>query len=168
VTGWALTPTGHIARRLFHPSGLLLAECLAAGLLDSLEPAELASVASWFTVRTSAGGPRPTGFANERLVSVYEQVREITRSVLADELSEGLAPTQHPEPALGVPVYRWANGAPLDAALGSSGVPVGDLVREVRQVAELLDQVLTVPGAHRSSAEAAISALRRGAVVWST
>lgn len=165
VEGWSLTQSGHVVRRLFHPSGLLLAECLTAGVLDSLEPAELASAASWFTVRTALGGPRPTGFANQRLVEVYEQVRDITRSVLSDEQSEGLPPTQHPEPALGVPVYRWASGDPLDAAIGSSGVLVGDLVRELRQVAELLDQVLTVPGAHRPVAEAAVATIRRGTVV---
>ncbi|WP_460524058.1 DEAD/DEAH box helicase [Flindersiella endophytica] len=165
LSDWSLTRSGHVVRRLFHPSGLLLAECLTAGVLDPLEPAELASAASWFTVRTSLGGPRPTGFANQRLVEAYERVRDITRSVLSDEQSEGLPPTQHPEPALGVPVYRWANGDPLDVAIGSSGVLVGDLVRELRQVAELLDQVLTVPGSHRAAADAAIAAIRRGTVV---
>lgn len=167
VDGWTLTSSGLIARRLFHPSGLLLAECLAAGLLDALDPPSLASVTSWFTVRTGLGAPRPTGFATQALVQTYEQVRAITRSVLDDEQAEGLPPTQHPDPALGVPVYRWACGDPLDVALGSSGVLVGDLVREVRQVAELLDQVLTVPGAHHAAAEAAVTSLRRGAVVWS-
>ncbi|MET9023802.1 DEAD/DEAH box helicase [Actinopolymorpha sp. NPDC004070] len=160
-----LTPSGEAIRRLFHPSGLLLGECLVAGLLDDLDPASLASSASWFTARTRLGGPASTGLATAELTRRWETVRAITREVQADEAAEGLSPTPHPEPALGVPVHRWASGAPLDVAVGGSGVLVGDVVREIRQVAELLDQLTTVPGSHQQAAAEAVAALRRGAVV---
>ena len=160
-----LTPSGQAIRRLFHPSGLLLGECLVAELLDDLDPASLASAASWFTARTRLGGPASTGLATAELTSRWETVRAITREVQADEIAEGLTPTPHPEPALGVPVHRWASGSPLDVAVGGSGVLVGDVVREIRQVAELLDQLATVPGGHQKAAAEAVVALRRGAVV---
>ena len=165
VTGWSLSASGDAVRRLFHPAGLLLAECLGAGALADLDPPSLASAASWFTVRSRLGGPRSTGIATPELARRWEWVREIARSVQADELAEGLAPTPHPEPALGVPLHRWAGGASLDAALAGTDVPVGDLIREVRQVAELLDQVQGVPGPHQASAAAAVLALRRGTLV---
>jgi ATP-dependent RNA helicase HelY len=92
-------------------------------------------------------------------------VRELTRSVQADEMACGLPPTPHPEPALGVPLHRWAAGSPLDVVLAGSGVLVGDVVREVRQVAELLDQVQTVPGEHQLTAQEAVALPRRGAIV---
>ncbi|MGW0228096.1 DEAD/DEAH box helicase [Actinopolymorpha singaporensis] len=160
-----LTPSGEGIRRLFHPSGLLLGECLVAGLLDDLDPASLASAASWFTTRTRLGGPASTGLATAELTRRWETVRAITRQVQADEIAEGLTPTPHPEPALGVPVHRWGSGLPLDVAVGGSGVLVGDVVREIRQVAELLDQLATVPGGHQQAAAEAVVALRRGAVV---
>lgn len=165
VVNWTLTESGHAVRRLFHPSGLLLAECLAAGVMDDLDAPSLASAASWFTVRSRLGAPPSTGIATPELATRWSLVREVTRSVQADELACGLPPTQHPEPALGVPLHRWASGAPLDVALAGSGVLVGDVVREVRQVAELLEQVLTVPGKHQTTAEEAVLALRRGAIV---
>ncbi|GAA2756427.1 DEAD/DEAH box helicase [Actinopolymorpha rutila] len=160
-----LTPSGQAIRRLFYPSGLLLGECLVAGLLDDLDPASLASAASWFTTRTRLGGPASTGLATAELTRRWETVRAITREVQADEIAEGLTPTPHPEPALGVPLHRWASGLPLDVAVGGSGVLVGDVVREIRQVAELLDQLATVPGGHQQAAAEAVVALRRGAVV---
>ncbi|MFD2082670.1 DEAD/DEAH box helicase [Actinopolymorpha cephalotaxi] len=160
-----LTPSGQAIRRLFHPSGLLLGECLVAGLLDDLDPASLASAASWFTARTRLGGPASTGLASAELTRRWETVRALTRDVQADEVAEGLTPTPHPEPALGVPVHRWASGSPLDVAVGGTGVLVGDVVREIRQVAELLDQLTTVPGGHQRAAAQAVVALRRGAIV---
>jgi ATP-dependent RNA helicase HelY len=165
VVNWSLTASGQAVRKLFHPSGLLLAECLAAGVMDELDPPSLASAVSWFTVRSRLGAPPSTGIATPELATRWTRVREITRSVQADELACGLPPTQHPEPALGVPLHRWASGAPLDVALAGSGVLVGDVVREVRQVAELLEQVLTVPGRHQGVAQEAVRSLRRGAVV---
>ncbi|MBM7785002.1 DEAD/DEAH box helicase [Tenggerimyces flavus] len=165
VVNWTLTESGQAVRRLFHPSGLLLAECIAAGVMDDLDAPSLASAASWFTVRSRLGAPPSTGIATPELASRWTLVRDVTRSVQADELACGLPPTQHPEPALGVPLHRWASGAALDVALAGSGVLVGDVVREVRQVAELLEQVLTVPGKHQATAEQAVLALRRGAIV---
>ena len=165
VVNWTLTTSGDVVRRLFHPAGLLLAECLVTGVLDELDPASLASAASWFTVRTRLGGPRSTGIATPELSRRWEAVRACARSVHADEVAEGLPLTPHPEAALGVPVYRWVDGAPLDAALAGSGVPVGDLIREIRQVAELLEQLETVPGGHRAAAKEGATALRRGALV---
>ncbi|GAA4993039.1 hypothetical protein [Actinopolymorpha pittospori] len=165
LVNWTLAPSGQAVRRLFHPSGLLLGECLVAGVLDGLEPASLASAASWFTARSRLGGPPSTGIATPELAQRWETVRAITRAVQADEIAEGLSPTPHPEPALGVPVHRWAAGSPLDVAVGTSGVLVGDVVREIRQVAELLDQLATISGDHQTPARAAVVALRRGAVV---
>jgi ATP-dependent RNA helicase HelY len=161
----SLTASGQAVRRLFHPSGLLLAECLSAGILAGLDPPSLASAISWFTVRSRLGAPPSTGLATPALAHRWAMVRELTRSVQADEMACGLPPTPHPEPALGVPLHRWAAGSPLDVVLAGSGVLVGDVVREVRQVAELLDQVQTVPGEHQLTAQEAVALLRRGAIV---
>ncbi|MEQ7007279.1 DEAD/DEAH box helicase [Actinopolymorpha sp. B17G11] len=165
LANWTLTASGQAVRRLFHPSGLLLAECLAAGIMAGLDPPSLASATSWFTVRSRLGAPPSTGLATPELAHRWAAVRDVTRSVQADEVACGLPPTPHPEPALGVPLHRWAGGAALDVALAGSGVLVGDVVREVRQVAELLDQVQTVPGEHQNAAQEAASALRRGAII---
>ncbi|MGH3488580.1 MAG: DEAD/DEAH box helicase [Actinopolymorphaceae bacterium] len=165
VVNWSLTASGQAVRRLFHPSGLLLAECLAGGIMDGLDPPSLASATSWFTVRSRLGAPPSTGLATAELANRWAAVRDVTRSVQSDEVACGLAPTPHPEPALGVPLHRWAGGAALDAALAGSGVLVGDVVREVRQVAELLEQVQTVPGEHQLVAQEAVAALRRGGII---
>ncbi len=49
VDGWSLTEAGERLARLYHESDLLVAECAGQGLLDDLDPAELAGLVSVFT-----------------------------------------------------------------------------------------------------------------------
>ncbi len=49
VDGWSLTDAGERLAGLYHESDLLVAECAGQGLLDDLEPSELAALVSVFT-----------------------------------------------------------------------------------------------------------------------
>ena len=63
MDGWSLTEAGERLARIYHESDLLIAECAGQGLLDGLDPAELAGLVSVFTYE--ARGPGEPG----RLVS---------------------------------------------------------------------------------------------------
>ena len=56
VDGWSLTDPGDRLARLYHESDLLVAECMGQGLLDDLEPAELAGLVSVFTYEARGAG----------------------------------------------------------------------------------------------------------------
>ena len=61
VDGWSLTEAGERLARLYHESDLLVAECAGQGLLDDLEPAELAGLVSVFTYEARGPGePTPS------------------------------------------------------------------------------------------------------------
>jgi superfamily II RNA helicase len=64
LDGWSLTEAGERLARIYHECDLLVAECLGRGLLDGLDPAELASLVSVFTfeARGEGGGARGDGF----------------------------------------------------------------------------------------------------------
>ena len=70
ITPWRLTERGETLARVFHECDLLVAECLACGLLDGVEAPALAALVSGFcfearTSRTGGsggpGGPRGVG-----------------------------------------------------------------------------------------------------------
>ena len=58
VEGWTLTPAGLLLARLYTETDLVVAESLREGLLDGLDPAEMAALVSCFTFER--GGPTPT------------------------------------------------------------------------------------------------------------
>ena len=60
VDGWALTDAGEVLAGLFHESDLLVVECVRRGLLDGLDPASLAALASVFVYEHRSPEPPPT------------------------------------------------------------------------------------------------------------
>ncbi len=67
VEGWSLTTAGNRLARIYHEADLLVAETLAAGLLDGLDPPSVAALVSVFTFEprgagaTTGGGFDPGG-----------------------------------------------------------------------------------------------------------
>jgi ATP-dependent RNA helicase HelY len=169
VEGWRLTTSGHMVRRLFHERGLLVAECMAAGLLEGLDPPSLAALVSAFRsgVRDEL---TPSPFPTAGLRARWIEVEAVSAGLQRAEAEANLVPTPPPDAALLAPLHRWASGADLARALAGSGgtLGAGDLAREARQVVELLEQVRAVASpATAATAVLAIDAIARGVVVAS-
>jgi ATP-dependent RNA helicase HelY len=140
LDGWHATASGGALSRLFHDAGLLVAETLRASLFDGMSAAELASFVSGFTPRGglaehASRAPTPRVDAAYRAAEVL--VREL--NIAQDDLD--LPHTPSPNAALAGVIYRWADAGNLVHALRGSDVQPGDLVREVRQVAELIEEI---------------------------
>ena len=155
-----LTGMGEMLRRLYHPSGLLVAEILETGLVDQLGIPELAGFASFFVGASRGPGAPPPS-------SLSEIWKVVSRrgSQLNDAQDEcGLPRTASPEAGMAGAVWRWARGGSLTGSIGTGEIPPGDFVRVVRQVIELLMQVQRARPALAEVAAAAIAALDRDAV----
>jgi ATP-dependent RNA helicase HelY len=167
LDGWQLTDSGRMVRRLFHERGLLVAECLAAGVFDDLDPPGLAAVISAFrsgTRQELAPSPFPTADLRRR----WHTVEQVTGDLERAEADLGLPLTPPPDSALLGPIHRWTSGQSLSDALRGTDLGPGDLAREVRQVLELLEQVQVVaPPAIATVAADAAAAMSRGVVVAS-
>jgi ATP-dependent RNA helicase HelY len=165
LEGWTLTPSGAALARLFHDAGLLVAEALRDGLCDDLSPAELAAFASAFTPRGGLADHAlraPTTRVAAALRAAEQHVRALNQ--IEDEL--GLAHTPSPNAALCGVVYRWCDTGDLSHALQGTDVRAGDLVREVRQVAELIEQLsIVVSPALAGTCADAMARLNRGIVI---
>ncbi|HVF32679.1 MAG TPA: DEAD/DEAH box helicase [Acidimicrobiales bacterium] len=165
LDGWSLTASGRMVRRLFHERGLLVAECLAAGIFDDLDVPALAAVVSAFrsgSRQELAPSPFPTAELRER----WRRIEAVTGDLERTEAAAGLPLTPPPDSALLAPLHRWASGAALGDALRGTTLGPGDLAREARQVLELLEQVQVVATPPIAAvAELAIDAIARGIVV---
>ncbi|WP_219945344.1 RNA helicase [Iamia sp. SCSIO 61187] len=171
VADWELTARGALLVRVFHECDLLIADCLAAGLLDGLGPAEVAAVASCFTYEHRSKVPPPapwypTRALRQRVEAVLDRAEEL-RSV---ELAAGLPGTRPPDPTFLPLAHAWASGRELDTVLDDEEMSGGDFVRNVRQLIDLLRQLgdAALDPATRSAARAASDALHRGVVAAST
>jgi ATP-dependent RNA helicase HelY len=171
LAGDTVTAEGTQLARLYTELDLLAAESLRHGLWDGLDPAELAACVSAlvYEARLSddVGPPRlPPGQVRDRLAAMVKLWAQL------DDLEKDHRLDFQREPDLGFAwaAYRWASNVPLEKVLSESDLPAGDFVRWVRQLIDLLGQIVDASAdpAARSTAEQAVDRLRRGVVAYSS
>jgi ATP-dependent RNA helicase HelY len=146
---------------------LLVAECLRRGLLDDLDPAELAGIAALFLYEPRGGEPTPNArIPTVALEDAIEGVVDVAEELRAREQTAGVRSTLRDlDAGFVAPAWRWASGADLDDALGDLELTGGDFVRMIKQVADLVGQLRHVGHAELvADAATAMDALRRGIV----
>jgi len=166
LDGWSLTADGLRLAGIYHESDLLVAELLRAGVLDGLEPAHLAGVASALTFEARRAGDDPPVPRQPRVVERLAAIDTLAATLRADERRVGLRRTRRPDGGLARAVVAWASGGTLDAVLRDAEVAPGDFVRNVRQVIDLVRQVgqVAAEAPTRAAADLAVALLRRGVV----
>ena len=170
-----VTKDGKQLGRLYTELDLLTAECLRTGDWDGLSAAELAAVVSALVYEArqpdEVAPPRlPGGAARDALgamVKLWAELDALEKEHRLDFLRE-------PDLGFAWAAYRWASGQSLDAVLTGSDLSAGDFVRWVRQLIDLLGQIADAANAAdpaspiAGNARAAVDALRRGVVAYSS
>jgi ATP-dependent RNA helicase HelY len=164
-----LTDSGQRLARIYHEEDLLIAECIGQGLLDGLEPAELAGLVSVFTFE-SRGQAETPWFPNPRVRRRWAEIDQLAAELNGAEDDAGLPLTRRPEPGFIGPATAWASGEDLAEVIEDEEISGGDFVRNVKQLIDLLRQVGDVapdPSTARA-ARAAADRLLRGVVAASS
>jgi superfamily II RNA helicase len=140
-----LTLAGQLLRCIFHPSGIMLVDMLLMGVLDDLDPAELAEVCSWFTYDNDRRLNNRHAL-NARLQQVRRDLWRIVQSVHAVEeqahipLSPTIIPDFH-----GI-ALSWARGMSLSGLMRRIDMAEGDLLMLLNQTIDLIQQLQTAVG----------------------
>jgi ATP-dependent RNA helicase HelY len=170
LDGDAVTPQGRRLTRLYTESDLLAAECLRRGLWTGLGPAELAACVSALVFQSrvvdDAGPPRlPEGRVRETLGQMVRVWSELERL----EKDHRLSFLREPDLGFVRAAHRWAAGRSLETVLREADLSAGDFVRWCKQLIDLLGQITgTADPDVAAAAEAAIAAVRRGVVAYSS
>ena len=171
VDGWKVTDAGARLAGIYHEADLLVAEALEAGLLDGLDPASLAAVASGFCYEARRERDAPVAGPEREGRSAPRGDRGALRGAWPPRSGASICPvTRGVDAGFAALIHDWAKGRDLRQVLqpgagsgrrGRRAAPLmsgGDFVRNVKQVIDLLRQVATVAG----RAETATSARGRG------
>jgi ATP-dependent RNA helicase HelY len=162
VMAWRLTEKGERLRRVYNELDLLLAEALDLGWFDSLDGPQTAALASAFTFeprRESAdlGWPSAIRDVGGRLMDLWQEL-------VAAERHARVPTTRAPDPGFAATAFRWAAGSSLSEIFeDDESAPVGDFVRNCRQLIDLLRQIRDL-GQPPSGVRGAIRSLDRGVV----
>ncbi len=170
VDGWSLTAAGERLARLYHESDLLVAECGGQGLLDDLDPSELAALVSVFTYEARGPGEPTTWFPTAKLRLRWAEVDGLAAELNGAEEEAGLPLTRRPDPGFVGLAHGWAAGEHLGEVIADEEISGGDFVRNVKQLIDLLRQLedLAARPATAAAAREAATRLFRGVVAASS
>jgi ATP-dependent RNA helicase HelY len=170
LDGDRVTAEGKRLAGLYTELDLLTAESLRLGLWDGLGPAELAACVSALTFESrkpddSAPSRPPPGRCRE----VLGEMRRVWNELDSAEKEHQLSFLRELDDGFAWAAHAWVQGQRLERLLSPDLTP-GDFVRTVKQLIDLLDQIAAAAGPVpvAGTARAAIDALRRGVVAYSS
>jgi len=153
MDGENVTSKGEVLRRMYNECDLLLVEALDLGIVSKLEPRELAAFASWFVYESREGETeserRIIRREREHLEGapgvVLEELDGLLSSMKKREAEKGLDLLGSLDTGFGEAVFLWSGGMELDGMLERfPDWSVGDMVRLMKQVLDLLRQLADV------------------------
>jgi ATP-dependent RNA helicase HelY len=171
VEGWRLSTKGEQLVRIFHECDLPIAEALARGVFDDVDPATLAGLVSCFTYEHRSPTPPPPPWFPSATVRVkVEQLGTIVDELNAMEMRRRIPATRGIDPSFFALAHAWAAGNSLETVLDDEDVSGGDFVRNIRQLVDLLRQLAQAADspATATAARQAAEAIQRGVVLASS
>jgi len=167
---WQVTQRGDLLKGVYSENDLLIAQTILAGVLDDLDPATLAAVCSTFVYESRRGdSDEPPSVPGGPTQKALDDIHQIWGHVEGVEHDHKVHESRKLDAGLAWALYRWAKGATLMKILTSNDVTAGDFVRWVRQVIDLLGQIVAVTPPEsvlHTNALAAIDLCKRGIISY--
>lgn len=164
LTNDAITPNGKLLSKIYGETDLLIAEMIRRESFGQLTPAELVSIVSVFVHESRKESPPklPRGPVEDVLADLVKTWVEIND--LETEL--GLEPIREPDAGFCWASYRWASGHSLSSILRGTDLTVGDFVRSMKQIIDLLRQI-AIASPHLSPITSdALARIDRGVIAY--
>lgn len=158
------TPAGVLLSKIYAESDLLIAETIRSKILSELSPAEIVSTlsAALFEGRKGDASPRiPTVSVQTALA----QMVSLWSKIESAESVHGLKTQREPDFGFCWSAYHWAQGKSLTSVLKGTDLSVGDFVRAIRQLIDLLNQIGKAEESLQSVCRSAVRAIDRGVVL---
>ena len=135
-----LTLKGHLLRHIFHPAGMILVEMLLRGGLDTLSPAEIAEIGSWFTFDSDRRLHNQLALP-DMLLRLRRELRRIEDQVRDAEDRSGLRQSPQVHTHFYGLALSWANEVPFNVLLQHIDLAEGDILTLLNQTIDLVQQL---------------------------
>jgi ATP-dependent RNA helicase HelY len=160
----AITPSGKLLSKIYGETDILIAEMIRREAFGQLTAAELVSIVSVFVHESRKEAPPklPRGSVEDvlaDLVKVWIEINDL-------ETELGLEPIREPDAGFCWASYRWASGHSLTSILKGTDLTVGDFVRSMKQIIDLLRQISIASPHLAPIVSDALSRIDRGVIAY--
>jgi ATP-dependent RNA helicase HelY len=157
---------GKILAKIYAESDLLLTESIRRGVFDNLTPVELLSVASAMIYESRSVENYAPKMPHQNVANALALVAKIW--VELEDIEDQFEVKTQREPDFGFcyAAYRWANGHSLSSVIKGTEMTVGDFVRCIKQLIDLLTQIGGASELLRPACREGVKRLDRGVVSY--
>ena len=164
LEGDEVTASGKMLSKIYAESDLAIAETIQSGLLDRLSDIEIAAVLSVFLFESRK--PEAPKIPNTQVQDALKEVVSIWSRLHNLESEYDVKTQKEPDFGFCWMAFRWGGGHGLNSVLRNSELSVGDFVRAIKQLIDLLNQVAVAKPELREKCLSAIKKLDRGVVIY--
>lgn len=164
IQGGEITQSGKLLAKIYGETDLLIAESIREGIFSELSSVDLVSVISAFVYesRSEENSKIPRGEIAEALA----KIGKIYGRVFTLENDHNLEPMRAPDFGFCWPAKSWASGQSLTSVLKDSDLTVGDFVRNMKQIVDLLRQLRSAVPDIQPIIEDALKRIDRGVIIY--
>jgi ATP-dependent RNA helicase HelY len=155
---------GKILAKIYAESDLLLTESIRRGVLNNLNAPELLSVASAMIYESRSAENYAPKMPHQNVANSLAAVAKIWVELEDIENEFDVKTQREPDFGFCYSAYRWANGHSLSSVLKGTDMTVGDFVRSIRQLIDLLTQIAGASEELRPVCREGIKRLDRGVI----
>jgi ATP-dependent RNA helicase HelY len=155
---------GKMLAKIYGETDLLIAESVRRGVFAQLSAIDLVSVISCFIYesRNEEAAKVPRG----EVALAMAKISKIYGEIFAIENDHNLEPMRAPDFGFSWAAQRWASGNSLTAVLKDNDLTVGDFVRNMKQIVDLLRQLRGAVLELEPLIDQALTKIDRGVVVY--
>jgi ATP-dependent RNA helicase HelY len=157
---------GKILAKIYAESDLLLTETIRNGVLDNLSAPELISVISSVIYESRGSENMSPKMPHQNVAAALASITSIWSQLESIEEDFGVQTQSEPDFGFCYASYRWASGHSLSSVLKGSDMTVGDFVRNIKQLIDLLTQISGASDKLRPTCKEAIKKIDRGVVSY--
>jgi len=157
---------GKILAKIFAESDLLLTESIRREIFSGLSATELLSVASAMIYQGRGSEAYAPKMPHENVANALVEVSRVWIELEALENEYDVKTQREPDFGFCYASYRWANGHSLSSILKGTDMTVGDFVRSIKQLIDLLTQIGGAAEDLRPICREGIKRLDRGVVSY--
>ena len=159
-----ITKSGRLLAKIYGETDLLIAESIQAGIFDRLTPPDLVSVISAciYESRNDEAAKVPRGdiqLALAGISGIYSKIHDA-------ESDMNLEPMRAPDFGFCWAAHKWASGHSLTAVLKGSDLTVGDFVRSMKQIIDLLRQLRNAAPDLQGVIDQSLKQIDRGVITY--
>lgn len=160
-----ISTSGKMLSKIYAETDLLIAEAVRANVFTDLTPPQLVSVISScvYESRNDEAAKIPKGETQVALTvlsKIYSKLHD-------SEIEFNLEPMRAPDFGFCWAAFRWASGHSLTSIIKGTELTVGDFVRSMKQIIDLLRQLKIAAPEMQNVVEEALLKIDRGVIAYS-